>query len=163
MNRRRLFLRRRPAPSRGGAEPALNLRTVLDGRGRSGRGADRRCASGRRREALAFRGAGRAVKEGGGHILHRRAFTDCGHDLLPGGRTRLAAVSKELDWLYAEPPSEVADWSDKFGLEWEKNQLADRLGWFGVMVAIGMVLTLVPGVWAWRRSSSAKMDSTEIV
>lgn len=65
---------------------------------------------------------------------------------------RLAAVSRELDRLYAEPPAQhVEDWDDKFSLEWERNQLEDKLGWFGALVAIGIVLTVVPGVWAWKR------------
>ena len=65
---------------------------------------------------------------------------------------RLAAVSKELDRLYTEGPMPgFEDWDDKFGLEWEKNQLEDKLGWFGALVVIGIVLTAVPGVWAWKR------------
>jgi hypothetical protein len=75
---------------------------------------------------------------------------------------RLAAVSKELDRLYAEPPpSGVEDWDDKFSLEWERNQLEDRLGWFGGMVAIGIVLTVVPGVWAWKRSGKNKNEAPD--
>jgi len=74
---------------------------------------------------------------------------------------RLAAVSKELDRLYAEPPSGVEDWDDKFSLEWERNQLEDRLGWFGGMVAIGIVLMVVPGAWAWRRGTAASNEGTE--
>ncbi len=76
---------------------------------------------------------------------------------------RLAAVSKELDRLYAEPPAQgVEDWDDKFSLEWERNQLEDKLGWFGAMVAIGLVLTVVPGAWAWRRGSTRRNGSTAI-
>jgi len=70
---------------------------------------------------------------------------------------RLAAVNKELDRLYSEPQSqEIYDWDDKFSLEWEKNQLGNRLGWFGGMVGIGVLLTVVPGVWAWRRGGARK-------
>ena len=74
---------------------------------------------------------------------------------------RLAAVSKELDRLYAEPPSDVEDWDDKFSLEWERNQLEDKLGWFGGMVAVGIILTAVPGVWAWRRGGKRTLDPAE--
>ena len=70
---------------------------------------------------------------------------------------RLAAVSEELDRLYADPQSQgIYDWDDKFSLEWEKNQLEDKLSWFGTVVVIGMVLTVVPGVWAWRRGGDRK-------
>jgi hypothetical protein len=72
---------------------------------------------------------------------------------------RLAAVNKELDRLYGEPQSQdIYDWGDKFSLEWERNQLQDRLGWFGGMVAVGIVLTVAPGVWAWRRSVRKNTD-----
>jgi hypothetical protein len=79
----------------------------------------------------------------------------------PAARARLAAVSKELNRLYAEPQSDVNDWSDKFGLEWEKHQLEDRMGWFGALVGIGILLTVVPGAWAWRRIGKKKMENGE--
>lgn len=70
---------------------------------------------------------------------------------------RLAAVREELDRLYADPQGQgIYDWDDKFSLEWERNQLEDKLGWFGALVAIGLVLTFVPGVWAWRRGGDRK-------
>ena len=75
---------------------------------------------------------------------------------------RLAAVSRELDRLYAEAKTPgVEDWDDKFSLEWERNQLEDRLGWFGGMVALGIVLTVAPGVWTWRLIGKDKVERAE--